>query len=465
MRKDCNNIVEELKIKARILIQEAPGNLSYTSDMWTSNQNLGYLFVTCHFIDKDWKLQKLVLAFRVVPSPHTGIVISETLFECFNEWNVASKILAVTVDNATSNDAALKNLKYMLDEQNMLIADGSLLHQRCCAHILNLIVSDGLKMVKHIVSKVRECSKWIHSSQARQQNFEDAIVGCCVELVSRQCPVLDVPTRWNSVYLMLVSTILYKNVFGRLALRDSNFEQIMPSDEDWRNAKVICDFLKPFYDVTNIISGTTYSTSNIFLPHLIKIKTHLERNITNVNSFISQMVVPMQSKFEKYWEKVEDMHCIASMMDPRYKLSLLTHIYKEKMQLSCSEAEEKLISIKMKATEIYKSTYMRNTAAFDNYDFSTTISQDDDLLKDFDRFLANSQSSAMNKMDELEQYFTDPLVPRSSTELFDVLDWWKENELRYPSVAAMARDILAIPITSVASESIFSIAGRIVDDY
>lgn len=81
---------------------------------------------------------------------------------------------------------------------------------------------------------------------------------------------------------------------------------------------------------------------------MIKIKTHLERNITNVNSFISQMVVPMQSKFEKYWEKVEDMHCIASMMDPRYKLSLLTHIYKEKMQLSCSEAEEKLISIKMK---------------------------------------------------------------------------------------------------------------------
>lgn len=248
VRKDCDNIVEELKIKARILIQEAPGNLSYTSDMWTSNQNLGYLVVTCHFIDKDWKLQKLVLAFRVVPSPHTGIVISETLFECFNEWNVASKILAVTVDNATSNDAALKNLKYMLDEQNMLVADGSLLHQRCCAHILNLIVSDGLKMVKHIVSKVRECSKWIHSSQARQQNFEDAIVGCCVELVSRQRPVLDVPTRWNSVYLMLVSTILYKNVFGRLALRDSNFEQIMPSDEDWRNAKVICDFLKPFYD-------------------------------------------------------------------------------------------------------------------------------------------------------------------------------------------------------------------------
>src|SRR5260363_131238 len=73
-------------------------------------------------------------------------------------------------------------------------------------------------------------------------------MGCCIELVLSQRPVLDVLTCWNSVYLMLVSTILYKNVFGHLALRDSNFEQILPSNEDWRNAKVICDFLKPFYD-------------------------------------------------------------------------------------------------------------------------------------------------------------------------------------------------------------------------
>ena len=105
--------------------------------------------------------------------------------------------------------------------------------------------------------------------------------------------------------------------------------------------------------------------------------------------------------------------------------------------------------------EIYKSMYMRNTAASDNYnDFSTAISQEDDLLKDFDRFLVNNQISFMNKMDEFEQYLVDSLVLRSSTELFDVLTWWKENELRYPSVAAMARDILAVSVTSVASESV-----------
>ena len=58
------------------------------------------------------------------------------------------------------------------------------------------------------------------------------------------------------------------------------------------------------------------------------------------------MTVPMQSKFNKYWKDMGDMHCIALIIDPRYKMSLLTHIYKQKMNLSYTEAEDKLKSIK-----------------------------------------------------------------------------------------------------------------------
>jgi hypothetical protein len=50
-------------------------------------------------------------------------------------------------------------------------------------------------------------------------------------------------------------------------------------------------------------------------------------------------------------------------------------------------------------------------------------------------------------------------------EYLTILSFWKGNQFRYLEVAAMARDILSIPISTVASESTFSIGGRMIDQY
>jgi hypothetical protein len=48
---------------------------------------------------------------------------------------------------------------------------------------------------------------------------------------------------------------------------------------------------------------------------------------------------------------------------------------------------------------------------------------------------------------------------------FDILSFWKGNEIRYREVAVMAHDILIIHISIVASVFIFSISGRVIDQY
>jgi hypothetical protein len=47
----------------------------------------------------------------------------------------------------------------------------------------------------------------------------------------------------------------------------------------------------------------------------------------------------------------------------------------------------------------------------------------------------------------------------------DILQYWKMHSGTYPTFARMARDILAVPASTVASELTFSSAERIVSDY
>lgn len=45
------------------------------------------------------------------------------------------------------------------------------------------------------------------------------------------------------------------------------------------------------------------------------------------------------------------------------------------------------------------------------------------------------------------------------------MSWWKTHGANYPILTQIARDVLAIPALTVASESAFSAGGRVVHKY
>ena len=45
----------------------------------------------------------------------------------------------------------------------------------------------------------------------------------------------------------------------------------------------------------------------------------------------------------------------------------------------------------------------------------------------------------------------------------DPLAWWKTNEIRFPTLAKLARVYLAIPATSAPSERVCSKTGQVID--
>lgn len=62
--------------------------------------------------------------------------------------------------------------------------------------------------------------------------------------------------------------------------------------------------------------------------------------------------------------------------------------------------------------------------------------------------------------EEFDKYCTEPNV----SEDINPFEWWAENKIRFPHVAAVSREYLAVPATSVASERIFSKCGLVCSD-
>ncbi|BBG99504.1 hypothetical protein Prudu_009216 [Prunus dulcis] len=64
---------------------------------------------------------------------------------------------------------------------------------------------------------------------------------------------------------------------------------------------------------------------------------------------------------------------------------------------------------------------------------------------------------------EVDRYLLDQL--ESIDDEFDILGWWRINKLKYPTLASIAKDVLAIPTSIIASESYFSTSGRVIDSF
>ena len=66
---------------------------------------------------------------------------------------------------------------------------------------------------------------------------------------------------------------------------------------------------------------------------------------------------------------------------------------------------------------------------------------------------------------DLEEYLGEKPKTIRDSDGFDILEWWRHNSIRFPILSQMARDVLAFPISTVASESSFSMGGRVLNDF
>ncbi|KAF5778559.1 putative ribonuclease H-like superfamily [Helianthus annuus] len=269
--------------KVRNELSVCPGQICVTSECWSSIVTDGYISLTAHFIDSEWVLHKKILNFSYMPPPHNGVSLAEKIHTLVAYWGIDKKLLSLTLDNASANDICVNILRSQLKLKDALVYDGALFHIRCCAHILNLIVQEGLKKIDVSVDKVRECVKYIKGSHIRKNSFRK-----CISLDDKKGLLQDVPTRWNSTYKMLSSALYYQLSFYQLELSDSNFK-CCPSLEEWKRIETICCFLEIFDNATKAFSGSYYTTSTLYFPHVFRIQLKLVEACKSSDTFMKQI--------------------------------------------------------------------------------------------------------------------------------------------------------------------------------
>ncbi|KAI7935795.1 hypothetical protein MJO28_016666 [Puccinia striiformis f. sp. tritici] len=425
VRNDCVKLFTQLKA-IQIAKMAKVDHISLTTDLWTSSDLTGYMVVTAHYIDEDFALNKSIISFRPLLSPHTGQVIADRLSQVLIEWGALNKLAFITLDNASSNNLAVSRLQRFINNRSLVPgqpATSPYFHVRCLAHVINLVVKDGLKQISGPIERLRESVKYIRGSSSRMEGFERALVASNID-PKKKHPSKDVPTRWNATYLMIESSLPLKLAFQQLGMDDDKFE-VSPSSLDWEELAAMKAFLKPFYEATLELSGTKYPTMNHTYRMMRKIEIQLSGSLALHNSYITEIIEPMKEKFLKYWKPMQELSAIGLVLDPPAAPSLLPAT----------------------ATPSASKPLDEDTSRFLPYMNGST-----------DRIPSNAPGA------ELDLYLEERNTPIADRK-FDILAWWKMNGSRFPALSKLAKVILMTPVTSVASESAFSTGGRVLDDY
>ncbi|XP_031277065.1 zinc finger BED domain-containing protein RICESLEEPER 2-like [Pistacia vera] len=468
-KNDCVTMYEREKTKLKNLLKTID-KISLTTDLWkSSNQKIEYMVLTGHFIDSNWRLQKRVLNFVYIPPPRTGILIKDLIYKCAKEWGIENKVFTISVDNATSNDTAIRILKDNFSINKSLVCGGKLFHVRCYTHIMNLMVQDGLTKIRYIVEDVRDSVAYIKQSESRFIMFLEIVQ--LLRLPHRKL-ILDCKTRWNSTYEMLITALKFKNVFLRYRDKDPHYD-CCPDPEDWVRVEKVCEVLEVFNTITNIISGSDYPTANLFLSEVFRVKVMLDAKAMDANDFIRDMVKRMKKKFDKYWGECNLLMCVASVVDPRCKKAMLEYCFPRMYEEI--EAQANMLKVKNALYEIYQeyvdeSQSFNNEQSAENRVVPQVNVQNPSSSSGFALFTQHMKvvQSVPPEKSELDSYLEEECYISDDGDdptTFDALQWWKVNTLKYRLLSRMARDILAIPITTVASEATFSAGNRVIETY
>ncbi|KAK8559208.1 hypothetical protein V6N13_098795 [Hibiscus sabdariffa] len=127
------------------MLSKLRGSVSLAVEMWSSLENSDHVCMMAHYVGNDWKLQKKILNFVTLDSSHTDDLLSEVIIKCLMDWDIESKLFAVTFDDFSATDAIILRIKEQISENKSRLINDQVLDVRSAAHVINSVVQDAME--------------------------------------------------------------------------------------------------------------------------------------------------------------------------------------------------------------------------------------------------------------------------------------------------------------------------------
>lgn len=185
-------------------------------------------------------------------------------------------------------------------------------HVRCLAHTVNLAAQDVLTSLKHYTvdldeedpvqndlndevlhdidldADIKDCDEFewvgdptdgdtkivvklrtlVHKIRDSAQMRQKLNKLCLVYSVIYQVSILDVKTRWNSTFDMILVAEHLKKPLNTLCTNEKSLSSLRITDRDWLELLEVEHLLQKFHRATQLVSMERHSTIHAYLPTL-----------------------------------------------------------------------------------------------------------------------------------------------------------------------------------------------------
>ncbi|XP_067875292.1 E3 SUMO-protein ligase ZBED1-like [Heterodontus francisci] len=433
-------------------------SLTLSTDTWTSQGKQTYLTIVGHFIDCRWRLARCVLKTTPQYNPAPDY-IGELLYSVIGEFGVSSKAVNCVVHDSAGN----------------LLSSSRLLQERfgwsslCCAGcMLQLCIKLGLQVdqVQHTLSVARRIVNHFHHSARASTELNAKLAEMNKD---RLTLVMDAATRWSSTFDMCerllelrwaVSMVLEEDRAGHLTVQNL-------SDHQWKLLQDLLPILKTLKVASSFLSEEHNASVSALIPCLHGVSTALVHHHGDPGCIVRTVSAKIRSEIGKRWhlpddnEMMESPAIVASFLDPRFKdLRFLNADTRDKIH----NKVKNMLSSAMSSPQSHSSSSSSDEHSATEYEQGSKHRDRKASHKpsqcEYDLLFGEDPTERMPEIhQQLESYLAEPLRKRNTNPF----DWWKNNEHRFPAVAKLAKQYLAIPATSVSATTAFFCSNSIPD--